>query len=208
MDYFNVDEWIRILKPIVYLAIGFAIYAVFIFKFYRFTAHKDIFKLYLYKREMVRYAELKNFVKFLLYILEYLIIFPFVVMVWFAVLVILFILISKIGDLELIMIMSMVVVSSIRITAYYNEDLARDVAKLIPFALMAYFLIDNASYIMSPTFFNYPHFEDIARQMSVLANNIPYYLIYLIVLEFILRILHALFNPLLKNDKDFQGPTS
>lgn len=200
----DMDAMIAAVKPMFYLALVFALYSIFIFKFYRFTAHKDIFRLYLYKRNVVTHARLKNFVNTLLYILEYLVIFPFVVFVWFAVLFILFVLISKLEDIHTIMAMAIVVVSTIRITAYYNEELSRDVAKLIPFSLMAFFLIDNAGHVVNQTFLNYAHFSDLGNQFIVMLPQLPYYLLYLVVLEFALRILYHIFLPMLNKDKDFQ----
>jgi len=55
---------------------------------------------------------------------------------WFMVLSLLMIMISKVPDLGQIFQISIALVSVIRITAYYNEDLSRDLAKMLPFALL------------------------------------------------------------------------
>ena len=46
---------------------------------------------------------------------------------------------------------SFVLVVAIRFTAYYSEDLSKDVAKMLPFAILGLVVVN-------PTFFNY---EDI-----------------------------------------------
>ena len=43
-----------------------------------------------------------------------------------------------------ILYISFVIIVAIRITAYYTEELSRDVAKMLPFAILAIFLVDSS----------------------------------------------------------------
>ena len=74
----------------------------------------------------------------------------------------------------------MATVSAIRATAYYNEDLSRDLAKILPFAVMAVFLIDASFFSLSDSL-------DTLNEASDYNEHILYYLMFLIALEFVLR---------------------
>ena len=76
---------------------------------------------------------------------------------------------------------SFALIVAIRISAYYSEDLSKDVAKLLPFVLLGIFLVD-------PTYFN---FEDVTNNINSLpgyVNQIIIYIIMIILVEWILRI--------------------
>ena len=77
----------------------------------------------------------------------------------------------------------MAVVSAIRVTSYYNEDLSRDLAKILPFALLGVFVIDF-------TYFKIADSLDVLRQVAAQAETILYYLIFVMILELALRIAH------------------
>lgn len=200
----SFSNWISAVKPIFLIVLTFTIYSIFIFKFYRFTAKKDIFPLYLYRKNTVSHAGLRNFIKVLLYILEYIMLFPFVVFLWFVVLTVLFMLTSKIESMQVIFVLSIAMVSTIRIASYYNEDLAKDVAKLIPFALLAFFLMDMAEVFVNPRMFDIGRLIGFSASMPSLMTSLVYYLLFVIALELALRVAYLIFSPLMKYDKDFQ----
>ncbi|MBU1976020.1 MAG: hypothetical protein KKG59_06470 [Nanoarchaeota archaeon] len=202
-ESFSFTEWLSTIKHLIYLVVAFALYSIFIFKFYRFTAHKDIFKLYLYRRSTISHAGLRNFVKVLLYFVEYIILFPFIVMIWIVVLTVLFALISKIDNVHVIITLAVAIVGTIRVAAYYNEDLAKDIAKLIPFALLAYFLIDMASYVVNPAAFSTDHYLRMGYALPGIAHYLLHYYLFAIVLEIALRIGFGILHPILTYDKDY-----
>ena len=74
-----------ILKPLVTFIIGMVIYSVFIFKFYRFVAKKDIFKANLQKYNKAQHSGLSKFLGGVLYVLEYILLFPIFTFFWFVV---------------------------------------------------------------------------------------------------------------------------
>ena len=76
----------------------------------------------------------------------------------------------------------MATVATIRVTAYYNEDLSRDLAKILPFAVLALFVIDAS-------FFNIRESLDILQDANEARETILYYLLFLVVVEFALRLL-------------------
>ena len=66
-------------------------------------------------------------------------------------------------------------------TAYYNEDLSKDLAKILPFAVLGIFLV-NAS------FFTVSESLDVLKQAKDSRESVLYYLAFLIVMEFALRL--------------------
>jgi len=71
----------------------------------------------------------------------------------------------------------------IRAMAYYDEDLSKDLAKMMPFALLGVFLVDISYFTLSNSI-------GAIIQLFSLWELIVYYLIILILIEFVLRILY------------------
>ena len=81
---FSVQEAVGVLQPLLLLILGITIYSIFIFKFYRFLARKDVFNL-----NLRQYNEYEGFFAKIwdgiLYTVEFLIIFPLFVFFWFII---------------------------------------------------------------------------------------------------------------------------
>ena len=169
---------IEILKPLFLFVIGMVIYSVFVFKFYLFIAKRDIieFNLKQYSTR-ARWAWLKKVVYLLLYIVEYILLFPIFVSVWFAVFSILLLLLSR-QDISIILLISMAIVTTVRACSYYNEDLSKDLAKMLPFALLGVMLIDI-------NFFSAESLLLGIYKVPSLFDTILYYLIFTIFIEFV-----------------------
>lgn len=178
----SFNEYMALVTPLIFFIIGIVIYAVFIFKFYRFLARRDILKL-----NLPQYSEgfggfIETAVSTLFYLVETIILTPLFVFFWFAVMALLLILLSKTQSPQTILLTSVAIVTAVRITAYYNENLSQDLAKLIPFALLAVLLADIS-------YFSIESSLAIARQIPSLWKPLLYYLFFVIALEFILRAL-------------------
>ena len=118
------------------------------------------------------------------YILEYLIILPFLVFFWFLVFTIFLILLTENLELQTILIISATVIAAIRMTSYYNEDLSRDIAKLLPFTIL------GVAVTQSTTF----SFQKILTQVFAIPNffgHIASYMLFIFIIELILRILET-----------------
>lgn len=163
------------------------IYTMFIWKFYRFLARKDIIKLDLKKYNKLEHPGWRKFLAAVLYFIEYIIVLPFIVFFWFAMLAVFLILLSKQQSAETIILISAAIVASVRITSYYKEDLSRDLAKLFPFTILAVFLL-------SPEFFSFELLVSQFSKIPSLLNNILYYLIFIIGIEMILRFFDIIFS--------------
>ena len=82
---------------------------------------------------------------------------------------------SEGGELPDLLLIAMATVNAIRVSAYYNEDLSRDLAKILPFAVLGIFII-NTSY------FNIDSSLALLREINAHRESIVYYLLFLMAL--------------------------
>ncbi len=192
----TVVKWLKLIIESVpedyklYLALGIAIiaitiYAIFIWKFYRFIAKRDILDLNLSQYNKTDSPAFFKFIALLLYVLEYIIILPILTFFWFFVMAVLFFLLAKELPIWHILLVSGSIIGAIRITAYYNEDLSKDIAKIFPFTILAIALVN-------PNFFNFSGTIGKISLIGDLMGDVLIFLIVLIILEFVLRMLSFL----------------
>lgn len=161
------------LLSVTLYTIAIMFYAIIIWSLYRFLSKQDIF--------IFKGME-KAKVPTLVCLLLYLVIFPVITFVAFLFFTLLLIFLAKGQALEQILIISITLIAAIRLTAYYEEELSRDVAKLIPLALLAVFLVDPSYY----------SFEIVLERLVALPSMVPIvlrYLLFVVLLEWTLRIL-------------------
>lgn len=163
------------------------IYAVFIWKFYRFIATKNILKLNLSKYNKYEHPFLTKIVAGALYLIEYIIILPFLIFFWFGIFTLFLIFLTEGLEVSALLIVSATIVSAIRMTSYYSEDLSRDLAKLLPFTLLAIS-------ITKPGFFDVERIINHFAGIPELMGNIAIYLAFIILLEIILRFFDFIFS--------------
>ena len=194
----NINEIVEILKPLVLFVLAMSVYAIFIFRFYRFLAAKDIFKLDLSKQNHARFKLVRKTIGLALYTVKYLIMFPVFAFFWFLVLAVLLSFMSKNQQIENVMLVSMAIVGAIRVAAYYNEDLSRDLAKILPFAMLGIMLIDSS--ILAT-------FSTSVSNIRAIGSNfelILYYLILIVAMEFVLRTVYLVMSSLMSYSDHLQ----
>jgi hypothetical protein len=187
----NFVEFVTSLKPLLIFIVGIVIYAIFVFKFYRFVARKNIFNLNLgqYNNKDPGFARVV-FASFL-YVLEYIILFPLFVFFWFLVFVVLLVFLSETANVGAILLSAMALIASIRVTSYFSENLSQDLAKLIPFVLLGGFLIDISSFSLESSMI-------LIKSIPDFWQTILFYFLFVIVMEFVLRMIYfitLIFNP-------------
>ena len=165
----NLDDALGLLYDVGIYVAGMAVYAIFVFKFYRFLSSKDMFGLDLSRFEESRLRWARSSLHVAMYIVKYIIVFPVFAFFWFAVLTLILAFLSKGQTFPETLLIALATVSAVRVTAYYNEDLSRDLAKILPFAVLAVFLIDTS-------FFSVSQSLDILRDAGEYAEQIVYYL--------------------------------
>ncbi len=158
------------INPLFYLIILIAIYSISVWHFYRFIAKRDCFNI-----KTIHHQRIFS-------LLKYFLLFPFIAFLFFVGFALMILFITRGYDFVSILSTSFAVVIAIRLTAYYNEDLSKDVAKMLPFALLGLFIAD-------PSYFSY-------SEIAVKINSLPEFLtlcfqfiILIVIAEWILRII-------------------
>lgn len=179
-------------KPLALLVLGIVVYAIFIFKFYKYLAKRDILMAnWNHKYEWDNGTKHRIF-KIALYIIEYILLVPIIIFFWFLVMALILLFVST-NTASQIMLISMGIIAATRIISYYSEDLARDIAKLMPLTLVAVFVADVSYFSLDTTLAN-------ARNMFSLVDKLIFYLLFVVLVEFIMRIIQLIRNSFRKNE--------
>jgi len=157
------------------------IYSVFVYYFYKFLAKKNIIELNLNQYNRSEHPSAVKFFAAVFHIVEYMIILPVVTFFWFLVLSILILILAEGVTVSMALLISAALVASVRITAYVSENLSKDLAKMLPFTLVAIALT-------KPGFFDTAMLMTRIGEIPALFSNIPYYLIFIIAIELIMRV--------------------
>ncbi len=185
----NVNDALDLLGPVATYVLGMSIFAIFVFKFYRFVAARDIFVLDLARYEGLSFRWAKSLFHLVVYVVKYLLLFPVFAFFWFAILTVTLTFLSKEQTFSETLLIALVTVSAIRVTAYYKEDLARDLAKILPFAVLSALIINASFSSVSDSL-------DRLRMAGDHSETIFYYLVFLIALEFVLRLIVGVLRPI------------
>jgi hypothetical protein len=174
----KIDFYEFILPLILYTA-AIAVYAIFVWMFYKSVSRRDLFN-----KGIVESIE-GRILRSLAHVLKYFVGFPILTFLWFGMLTILLFFISKSLATGEILLVAVAVVAGIRAAAYYNEGLSEDIAKILPLAVLGIFLVD-------PTFFSIDLVYQRLLQIPGLLIKLFNYLVFVIILEFTLRILFSI----------------
>ncbi len=183
----TLPEWTQHFISFFLLALLILIYSIFIWKFYRWVSTKNLLELNLNKYNTSQHPALSKLLAVCFYLLEYIIILPFLIFFWFLIFTLFLLLLTENLPINTLLIISATIIAAIRLTAYYKEELSREIAKLIPFTLLGVSLVSS-------------NFFDISRVISQISeipqfmSQILSYLIFIVALEIVLRIFEFLFS--------------
>ncbi|MDP6325270.1 MAG: hypothetical protein QF722_06750 [Candidatus Thalassarchaeaceae archaeon] len=181
----DIDSFVEEVLPVFAAIVGIVIYSTFVFKFYRFLASKDLIDV-----DFSQYSEgftgfLKRFVDGILVIIQYILFTPFLISFWTLILAVILTLLSGGDDLYWNVLVATSMVGSVRVISYFSEDLSRDVAKMLPFAVLGVFLVDSGS-------FNWSAVSALWDQLDEFAFSFGSSMVLVAILETLLRILDTL----------------
>jgi len=189
--YINIREAIplhyRIYATLFVYTLLIAIYAIFIWKFYKFLARKNILELNLSQYNRTEFPFWNKFLASALFLVEYIIIIPVVVFFWFSIFSVIILLVSESPNVNQILLISTAVIAATRIIAYYSDDLSKDIAKYFPLMLLAVFILE-------PNFFSASKLLTRFSEIPSLLNNILIYFLFILILEILMRGLFTLFE--------------
>lgn len=175
--------------PLLLYTSAIVLYAILVWHFHRFIAARDILTMDLDKYNASPHPTTAKIVGGFLYLVKFFVMFPLVTFFSFAGFATLMFFLSQKADARTILLTSITLVSTIRATAYYSEDLAKDLAKLLPLTLLAVFLLD-------PSFFSLNLVVTRIQQLPYLIPVFATYLSFTIILEVILKLFSFIFNKL------------
>ena len=171
--------------PTLMAIIAIAVYSGFVFMFYRILAKKDLLTLDLSKYADDFGGKVKKYLRSMLFVVQYIVVVPILIAFWTLVLAVILTLLSDSSDHTRNALIATSVVGAVRILAYWTEDLSRDVAKMLPFAVLGVYLVSSTSVQWSA-------FQELLESLPELAKSFFSSLVLLAILETLLRIVTTL----------------
>ena len=113
----SMNEGTASVYPLLLFVIGMVIYAIFIYRFYRFIGGRNVFK------PMDKSAK---WTRKLLHSLDYVFFYPIIAFFWFLVMSVLLSVLSQAVAIDNIFLASMATIVTVRILSYYNEELSKE----------------------------------------------------------------------------------
>jgi len=170
------------------------LYSIFVWKFYKFISNKNPIGLNLNQYNRIEQGFFSRLMGSTLYLVEYIIILPFLIFFIYGIFTILLMILAQTDVTKDILTVSSIIIAAIRMTAYYKEKLSQEIAKIIPFTMLAFTAL-NVNLI---TNIHDSGFLDsiITRfsQIPSLWGEILFFLGFIIILEAILRLFDFLFS--------------
>lgn len=187
LEFFNtLPTWSQNFLNLFFISLILVLYSIIIWKFYRFIAKKNILELNLNQYNRSEHPFFSKTIKIGFYVLEYVIILPFLIFFWFSMFTIFLVMLTDSLELNSLLIVSATIIVAIRMTSYYKEDLAKDIAKLLPFTLLG---VTITQYGM----LNFGKIMGQLNQIPTFFEHITSYLLFIFIIEFILRIIEIFF---------------
>jgi hypothetical protein len=172
---------------IVFFAVLIAIVAVFIWKFYKSLSQKDLISLNLSQYNHSQHPLFSKLIAIGLFLVEYLIIMPILILLWFTALSVILLLIAEEGSVAGVLLLTAAMVSAVRILAYFRKEISQDLAKLFPFITLSVFLL-------TPGAFDAIAFFEKLKQIPSLLGSILVFLLVVVCVEIVLRLFYTIFQ--------------
>jgi len=182
----NLPIWTQNFLNLFLLVFLIFVYSVFIWKLYRFISKRDILNVDFdqYRRQSVPFIE--KVLSGLFYFVKNIVIFPILVFFWYVIFTFFLIFLTEGVDITKILLISAIIIAAIRATAYYKENLARDLAKLLPLTLLGVYIIQAVAFDFGAVLTN-------ISQIPSLIPKIAIYYLFILALEIILRFFEIIF---------------
>jgi hypothetical protein len=181
-DRWLSDGLLDSLFPVIQFVLLLFVYAVLVWHFHRFVARRDFFRF-----DGVKWVSESAWGKtrdVLLYVGEYVVLYPVLEFIFFFAYAILLLLLSRSLSLEGVLVTSISLVSAIRIASYYKEDLARELAKLFPLVVLSVFLAE-------PTLISMDGFFAKIAEIPAFFRLSLQFVLFVVLLEWSLRFLRG-----------------
>jgi hypothetical protein len=172
---------------VLVFAVVLAVASLFIWQFYKSTAKRNLIELNLRKYNWSDHPLTSKFFAIILYFLEYIIIMPVIIILWFAALSIVLLLIASERSINEVLLIAASMVGAIRILAYYNSEISKDLAKLFPFIALSTFLLYQGAFDYTNLFV---HFSE----LPVILNSVFSFVLVVVAIEIVLRFIFTIID--------------
>lgn len=186
----TLPSWGKLIINLLILVLLIFVYSVFIWKGYRFLAQKNLIELNLNQYNKTQNSGLYKIFSIAFYFIEYILITPIIIFIGYLIFIIFLTLLSEGLEASKILLISAAIIAVIRMTSYIpnkGEDLARDLAKTLPFMLLTILLL-NPNSLQATNIFE--SFKDIASTTS----QALVYILFIISLEILMRFFDIVIN--------------
>lgn len=185
LGYFDSNLALKVLL----LSIVLAVVALFIWKFYRSTSKRNLIELNLRQYNWSDHPLMNKMSEIFLYLVEYIIIMPFLIALWFGALSFILLLIAENNiAIEQILLVAVTVIGAVRILAYFKEEVAADLAKLFPFIALSVFLLNWGNV------FNFDNILTQLKEILLLLSHVLSYVIVVFLIEIVLRVFYIIYE--------------
>jgi hypothetical protein len=167
--------------------IGIALYSLFVWYFYRFISQRDLFPRLFSLIFCHKQGENPSKIMHVVFAAAYAILFPLVIFLWFVPLSFFLFLIGENMPFEMALFVSLAIIGVVRILTYYREEAAKEVSKMIPYAILSFFLTSLAVFA-NPNFFTEKHAQSIPSQFIDNFEGIVAAILIITIFEFGFRI--------------------
>ncbi|MBS3099308.1 hypothetical protein J4462_03790 [Candidatus Pacearchaeota archaeon] len=168
-----------------------AVISLFIWNFYKSISKRNLIKLNLSKYNTSEHPFWSKLQAIFLYLLEYIVIMPLLIILWYAALSLVLLLIASEVSVSGVLFVSSVLVGSIRILAYFNSEISKDVAKLFPLIALSVFLL---SFETINKTFNFGDFTNKIYQIPTYYGEIFSFILIVFVIEIVLRVIFTIYE--------------
>lgn len=183
----NLSSPILDVLKLFFFAVFISIIAFGIWKFYQTLSKKNFLLLNLSRYNMARHPNFRKFFALLFYFIEYILIMPILLLIWFSILSFVILLIASQRNVIQILMVSGAMIMSIRLLAYCKEELSKELAKLFPFITLSVFLL-------TPGIISDFNLFTKLKQIPILFNSIIYFFVVILIFEIFLRIIYVLYE--------------
>ncbi len=164
--------------------VGIAIYALFVWYFYRFISKRNALVTFFRRYNK---NENKSITTKVTYSIIYIVLFPIIIFAWFTILAFFIYIIAEGMPLYIAIFVSMTIIAVVRILSYYREDAAKEVAKMIPYAILSFLLTSVAVYA-NPNFFTDKEVLSLPNTFIANLEEIITAVLFVSAIEFTIRI--------------------
>ena len=167
-------------KEVILVAIGILAFSYFIWKTSKFLSKRDVFVL---KQNLAATGTNQSIIKkTIAYATKYVVIFPIIVYCWVVVCFFFMYALNTSLSFDVLTLMMVGIVVAARIAAYWNEKLAEDIMKFLPFNLL-FTLLYNPVLDVNTIMNSIQNFPVIMLQLTI-------FILFVGILEAILKSIH------------------